>query len=239
MKFLVDIHTHTVGNDHAYSTFDENARFAKERGIEILGISEHAPELPSSPHWYFFMNMKIIPKEVYGMRILKGIELNIIDYDGNIDDIDTQLLDRMDFRIASLHPPCIKFADIDTVTKGIIAAMHNPYVNIIGHPGDNRFPQHLEELVKASKATNTLLELNNASLTSTSLRTGVKENMMEILRCCNKYDVPIIANTDAHICYEVGEFKEAISLIEEVQFPKDLILNLHPDRLLDFLGVEK
>ncbi len=235
MKFLVDIHVHTISSRHAYSTFDENARWAKEKGLKVLGISDHVGEDIGGAHEFHFTNSKVIPRKVYGMTILRGAETNIIDYNGTID-MPEYVLKMLDYVITSYHPPCIKFGEINEVTKGMIGAMHNPYVKIIGHPGDSRYPLHFEEVVKASKETGTILEVNNASLKPISVRPNVRESLIEILKYCNKYDVPILANTDAHICYDVGEFEETVTLLEEVKFPKELILNLYPDKLLNVLG---
>lgn len=238
MKFLVDLHTHTLSSGHAYSTFDENAKFAKENGIELLGISDHAPTMPGGAHLYHFTNAKVIPQEVYGMKVLRGVELNIIDYNGTVDLADS-IIKSLDYSIASLHPPCINFADIKSVTYAVLEAMQNPLINIIGHPGDQRYPQDLYELARMSKMTNTLLEVNNASLDASCLRVGVRESLIELLHYCNDFDMPIIANTDAHICYEVGNFEKTVSFLEEIQFPKELILNLYPDKVLEFLELKK
>ncbi|OON93448.1 MAG: phosphatase [Candidatus Epulonipiscioides saccharophilum] len=237
MEFLVDLHTHTISSGHAYSTFDENVRFAKEHGIKLLGISDHAPSMPGGAHLYHFTNLRAVPKEVYGVRILRGVELNIIDYSGTIDLSETTIRN-LDYTIASLHPPCIDFADIKSVTYALLETMQNPLVNIIGHPGDQRYPQNLYEITKMAKKTNTLLEVNNASLSPDCLRVGVRESLIEMLSHCNKLDLPIIANSDAHICYEVGDFTNTFTLLDAVEFPKDLILNLYPERVLDFLGIQ-
>ncbi len=118
----------------------------------------------------------------------------------------------------------------------MIMAMENPYVNIIGHPGDSRYPLNYEEVVLASKRTGTVLEVNNASFRSVSMREGVRDSMVEILKYCNKHDVPVMANTDAHLCYDVGKFDDTVKLFEEIGFPEDLVLNLYPDKVLELLG---
>ena len=63
------------------------------------------------------------------------------------------ILKNMDFKgcdvvIASLHIPCIKPGSIEQNTNALIKAMDNPYVNIIGHPDDSRYPVDYEKLVK-------------------------------------------------------------------------------------------
>ena len=44
MEFKFDLHTHTIASGHAYSTVQEMAKAAADRGLELLGITEHAKE---------------------------------------------------------------------------------------------------------------------------------------------------------------------------------------------------
>ncbi|MGL4345166.1 MAG: phosphatase [Cellulosilyticaceae bacterium] len=235
MKYLTDLHIHTLASGHAYSTIDENIKYAKANGIKVMAMTDHSSGMPGGPHEFHFMNLKVIPKEVYGVRVLKGVEANIIDFDGNID-MGAEVLEGLDMAIASLHPPCIPFADEETITRAVEKAMENPYVKILGHPGDQRYPINPERLVLASKRTGTLIEINNASLKPQSFRPGVRESLIDILKYCKQYEVPVVVNTDAHICYEVGVFEESLAFLAEQQFPEHLILNTNPERLLQILG---
>ena len=45
MKALFDPHTHTIASGHAYSTLQEMAQAAAEKGIQVLGITEHTPDI--------------------------------------------------------------------------------------------------------------------------------------------------------------------------------------------------
>lgn len=235
MKYLTDLHIHTVSSGHAYSTVAENIKYAQTRKLEVIAITDHSSGMPGGPHDFHFYNLKAIPKVVEGVRVLRGIEANIMDYEGHID-VAEDILEGLDMAIASLHPPCIEFADEETITGAIEKVMENPYVKILGHPGDNRYPIHAERLVKASKRTGTLIEINNASLKPQSFRPGVRESLVEILKYCKIYEVPVVVSTDAHICYEVGVFEESYALMEELQFPDYLILNTQPQKLLEILG---
>ena len=40
---VLDLHTHTVVSGHAYCSLREMAKAASEKGLEVLGITEHAP----------------------------------------------------------------------------------------------------------------------------------------------------------------------------------------------------
>lgn len=234
MKYLTDMHIHTVSSGHAYSTIDEIAREASKKGLKIIGISDHNEGLPGGAHEYHFNNLGVVPRELYGVYVLRGMEANIIGYDGTIDATE-ETTKGLDYVIASYHPPCLNFGEREECTKGFIGAMENPLVKIIGHPGDARYPFNHEEVVKAAKRTHTLLEVNNASLRPGGFRPGVRENLEEMLKVCNRLDVPILANTDSHIAYQVGDFSETIAFLEEIKFPKELVLNLYPDKVMAFV----
>jgi len=138
--FKLDVHTHTVASGHAYSTIIENARVAKEKGLELLGMSDHAPALPGSAYIFAINNLKILPDVIEGVRVLKGVEANIINYKGDIDLWPKEVAN-LDYVIASLHIPCINPGSKSENTNAIIGAMKNPAVKIIGHPDDDRYPK--------------------------------------------------------------------------------------------------
>ena len=104
MNFSSDLHTHTIVSGHAYSTLLENINFCAENNIKILGTSEHAPSMPGAPHKWYFANMRVLPRVINGVTILKGCEANIIDSEGNID-IDEHDTSNLDYLIASFHKP--------------------------------------------------------------------------------------------------------------------------------------
>lgn len=234
MKILIDMHTHTLSSGHAYSTIDENMKAAAAKGMKMVAMTDHTPAMPGGAHAFHFANLRALPKALYGVRLLKGAETNIIDYDGNID-LEEDVLTGLDMAIASLHPPCLDFADEKTITSCIEKAMENPFINIIGHPGDNRYPMDYERIVRKSLETGTLLEVNNASLKPGSFRPGVRENLVIMLKLCKEMHVPIILGTDAHFYTEIGAFEESIALLKELEFPEALIMNLHMEELLKML----
>lgn len=230
MKPLFDLHVHTLSSGHAFSTLKENIEEAKAKGLKALGISDHAKALGGSPHPYYFGNFKVIKEEMMGVKILKGIEANILDYHGNID-VEPELALKLDYLIASLHPPCIPSGTIDDNTQAIMKAMDNPYVKIIGHPDDSRFPLDYANVVQKAAAKSIILEVNNSSLSARSERQNARENQIAYLNLCKEYGVKVILGSDAHIWCDVGDFTESLHLLEELNFPSDLILNYNLDSL--------
>ncbi len=238
MKVLADTHVHTIASGHAYSTIDEILREASRKGVKMVAITDHTNGLPGGAHDFHFMNLRILPKEMYGVRTLIGAEVNIMDYKGRID-ANLEVMEEVDFVIASLHPPCISLTEKEEVTSCIEKVMQNPLVSIIGHPGDARFPMDFERIARAAKETGTLLEVNNASLRRESFRVGVRENLIEMLHYCMQYQVQVVVASDAHISLDVGEFKESCELLEELNFPSELVINTDIEALLTFISKKR
>ncbi|MEF9935249.1 MAG: phosphatase [Clostridium sp.] len=230
MKPILDLHVHTVSSGHAYSTVKENIEEAAKKGIKYLGISDHAPSMPGAPHLFHFYNLRVVKDVINGVRILKGIEANIVDYDGSID-VPEDLIQQLDYVIASIHSPCFTVSDIENNTNALISAMENPFVKIIGHPDDSRVPVDYVKVVEAAKRTGTILEINNSSIRPGGYREGARENLINLLNLCKENKVMVIMGTDSHIYYEIGDFTYAEEVINSCDFPKDLVLNYQEDPL--------
>ena len=234
MKYVLDAHTHTIASGHAYSTIMENAAYAAEAGLELLGITDHAPAMAGGTQPSYFLNFSTIPREISGVEIYMGAELNIMDYDGNID-LDEFYLQRMDYAIASLHPPCIPFGTMEENTNAVLKAMENPYVKILGHPGDPRYPINCKAIVDKAVETETLIEINDASLIPNGFRKGSEVYIGEILKLCQKKNFPVILASDAHFATHIGKFDNALRLINEAGFPEELIINRSKELFKNFL----
>ena len=72
MKYVVDTHTHTTAGGHAYTTWLENVKQASEIGLKLLGTTEHGPKMPGGPHIFYFGNLGVMPRELYGVTLLHG-----------------------------------------------------------------------------------------------------------------------------------------------------------------------
>ena len=225
MKYVMDLHTHTMASGHGFSTLAENIEKAKEVGLKVLGYSEHAASMPGGPHPFYIDSLKVVPRKYGKLALLCGIEANIMDMEGHIDVSEHTILNNLDYVIASLHGPCIEPGTMQENTKALLGAMKNPYVKIIGHPDDERYPLDYERLVSGAMEAGVILEVNNTSIHPNSVRQGARENIMKMLEICKRYRCPIIMGTDSHICHQIGDFSRAASLLELVDFPSELVMN--------------
>ena len=234
MKLVLDSHTHTISSAHAYSTVLENAGEASRAGLELLAITDHAPALPDSCDRWHFINYHVMDRELFGVKMLYGVELNIMDYQGTVD-LEPFLLEKQDLCIASFHELITTPGSRKENTQAMVKAMENPYVDILGHPDDGRIPVDFEELVRQAKAADVLLELNNSSLKAARYRLNTRENMITIMKYCERYQVPVVVGTDAHFATAVGRMKEVEDLLTETGFPEELVVNTSVERYLSHL----
>lgn len=233
MRYLIDTHTHTIASGHAYNTIDEMTKKAAEIGLAAIAFTEHTPKMPGSCGKLYFGNYRALRREKFGVRRFFGCEANIMDYHGKLD-VSDGLLAKMDIVIASFHIPCIKPGTKEEHTNALLGVLENPYVHIIGHPDDSRYPTDIEKVVLAAKKNHKLLELNNSSLKPNSPRTGARENDIAMLSLCKEHGVCICLGSDAHVEEDICNFDYAEELLKEVSFPDELIVNLNMERFLKY-----
>lgn len=235
MKILTDIHTHTIATTHAYSTIFENAKCAAEMGLEAIAMTDHTGEIPDSPHIWHFLNLDVLPESISGVRILKGAEVNICDICGRLD-MPGSVMETLDIIIASIHRPC--YADLDKAdhTKGYMAAVENPYVDIIGHSGAPDLAYDYEMVIKRAGELGKMIEINNNTF---NIRKSNIPNCRKIAELCKKHGTHICVNSDAHYCDMIGKYDAATEMLKEIDFPEELIANRSLAALREFLKPRK
>ena len=197
-KIRLDVHTHTVMSGHAFSTVQEMAHEAARQGLDILGITEHGPNIPGTCNPIYFRNLHVVPREMYGVRLLLGAELNILDTHGTLD-LDEYYYRMLDLRIAGIHSVCWQGGTREENTAGMVAAIRNPWTHIISHPGDGAADLDYEPIVRAASETHTLLEINNPSFRPARGLVKAHDNNLQILRLCRQQGVPHPGQRRTHI----------------------------------------
>lgn len=234
-KISLDVHTHTIMSGHAYSSLQEMVAAAQQKGLDILGITEHAPGIPGTCNPIYFRNLHVVPRQIGDLRLLLGAELNILDTKGTLD-LDEYYYKMLDIRIAGIHLLCWEGGTIEENTRGMINAIRNPWTQIISHPGDGTAELLFEPVVLAAKETKTLLEINNSSLNPRRNKETAIANNLEILRLCKQYEVPIVLSSDAHISYDIANYCFIWPLLQETEFPDELILNYDTEKFMEYIS---
>ncbi len=238
MKLEVDAHVHTISSGHAYSTVSEYVTQAKKIGLKAIAITDHGPNMTGASSLFHFNNLHILPKTIDGVRVYTGIEANILTELGEID-APLQTLLKLDVRIASLHDVLAKFYKENEVTNAYINAMRDNDINIIGHPCDVRYPFNMEEVVQAAKKYNVAFEVNNTSMNKNNYRYDPKESIIDLLKLCEKHEVFVTVNTDSHFVSYLGDFSNALEILDRANFPKRLVLNASHERFEAFVNSHK
>ena len=224
MNIELDMHTHTLASGHAFSTLQEMAKAGAEKGLKLLGITEHTPGIPGTCDPIYFRNLHVVPRQMYGIELMLGAEINILNGKGTFD-ADEDLMRRLDLRIAGIHLLCYEHGTKEENTHGMVQAIRHPYIQIISHPGDGTAKLDFEPMVLASKECGTLLEINNSSLKPTRNKVDARDNNLELLRLCKQYEVPVILGSDAHISFDIANYEYLYPLLQETEFPEALIVN--------------
>ena len=234
--FLMDIHTHTLVSGHAYGTIREMAQAASEKGLKLLGFAEHGPGIPGACDPIYFAALEHAPRLLYGVELLYGCEINVLE--GGLLSLPERCLSMIDYGVVGIHQNCYVNQGVDQNTENLISCMRHPRVFFVSHPDDDHTPLNYEKLVPAAREYHVALEVNSSSFAKPHLRLNCVENYRTMLALCEKYRVPILVNSDAHDPLEVGELSAARELLEELDFPQELILSVKAERFKKFIGLE-
>ena len=237
MKDILDVHVHTTASGHAYSTMGECIAAAKKKNLELVGFAEHGPLVPGTTNEFYFRNFRVIRRELDGIKVAMGAELNIIDYSGSTD-LPAQILKRIDYTIASLHEQCIDPGNLAENTAALIGAMRNPHVVIIGHPDNPNYPVDFDAVVRAAKENHVLLEVNSSSYFSKH-RAGSERAVVFMLAACKKYGAAVIMGSDAHIDLDVGNHELSQKVLADNNFPEALVINSSVEKFFEYVAYRK
>lgn len=235
--FVADVHMHSIMSGHAFGTVRELAVAAAERGLKLIGVTEHGPGIPGTCDPILFRNICDAPRSLYGVEMLYGSEVNVLN--GGKLDLDRRHLDCLDYAVAGIHGLCYENEGAVKNTDNVIAIMADPKVRFISHPDTDAYPMDYPALVQGAKEYGVALELNNSSLRKPHTRPGCVENYKTMLPLCMEHGVNIVVNTDSHDPTAVGNFAMAIAFLEEIGFDETLIINNDLEKLKKFLLGDK
>ena len=233
MNIIADTHTHTSASTHAYSSLSEVVHAAALKGLYAVAITDHGEAMPGSPQPWYFHNMHVIPRILEGVIVLRGQECNVLDYEGHIDlRQDDEPV--MDWIVASMHTPTMPKGPhtLEDITRAWLAVARDPRVHVIGHSGSDQYVFDYERVIPEFGKNGKLVELNESSFIN---RPSFIPNCARILSLCKKYGVPVILNTDSHFATLVGDFSHSLALLEQMNFPEELVVNSSIWRFNEYL----
>jgi len=235
MKIEADLHLHTVASGHAYSTITEMALSARDKGLKMIAITDHGPLMPGGPHDYYFGNLRILPEMIERVRVLKGVEANIMS-NGEID-LNEDRLAKLDFVAAGIHADAnYDFHSEEKNTEATIRAIKNPFVDMITHPANRFYPIKPEAVIEAAAENNVIIEVNASSFDPLRIgKRGDRELCLRLCRLAHEYGVPVSLNSDAHFHTDVGNVACLLPLIREAGLNEEDVINTSVLKIEDYL----
>ena len=199
-----DLHMHTTASD-GHNSIEQMALAAKARGYEYICITDHSQSstiangLKPRELKRHVAAIRKANDEIDGITIWAGAEVDILA-DGSLDYSD-KLLAELDFVVASVHSGLSK--DAKTNTDRTLAAIRNPYVNLIAHPTGRMINARaamdldMRAVCEAAAESGTALEIN-----SSYIRLDLKDQHARLAR---DLGARISINCDAHSTDQFGE----------------------------------
>ncbi len=201
----VDLHTHSIASGHGINTVYEMVYAAKNKELELLGLTEHGPRYQGGPPSSYFVVANRLPRNIFGLDVLIGCEANVLDSDGNLDLNGNQLVG-LDLVLAGLHPGAGWVGKSTTEsTDALLATMKNPSIDIITHPCSPMFKVDIDRIVKTSYEYKIMLELNCEHLSYYENRGIGINDVLRLIRLIKEYKWKLVISSDAHMVSEIGE----------------------------------
>ncbi|MDR0292993.1 MAG: PHP domain-containing protein [Oscillospiraceae bacterium] len=230
MRIIADLHCHSIASTHAFSTVDELCAAAARRGLAAVALTDHAPALPDSPHEWHFALMGRLPPLIHGVRLLSGAEFNVTDGLGTLD-LPEKLAASLDYTVAAMHADCFPPSAAGAHTEAWLAMARNPLVDCLGHPARAQYPFDIDAVVRACRDTGTLIELNESVLRRKPENAAFAR---DIMLACRGYGAQIAVASDAHTAYELGDCRRALQMLNDIDFPRELVVNSDIETLREY-----
>lgn len=243
LQNLCDTHTHTLYSRHAYSTIRENVLAAADAGLELLSSTDHFGSMLFATsdirEYQFFNNYGSWPRTWEGVRLMRGLEADIVDLEGHLYGWDipveynitldklkypTNLLNRIirdcDYVIASIHAKDFTAeATRAQMTEMYIKALNHRKVLMLGHIGRSNLDVEFRPIIEEAARSGKLIEINEHSFDMGEFA----DRCREVASLCAEVGCQVAVNTDAHICTRIGKAPRALGMLESIDFPQELI----------------
>ncbi|MFD2386571.1 PHP domain-containing protein [Enterococcus rivorum] len=222
---------------------------AQKKNLEGIVISDHfGPYFVGGNLFQSFAgiaNIRNIPDEINDIKIINGVEIDIIDKMGNLAFFDhyfpfdssesvlERLVKKCSMIIASYH----QFGNLTLTslenTNMLISVLSNPDVHVLGHC--DRIPGKFEELavIQTAKKLNKVIELNTHSFNKDKM---AQERIKRIAILCAENDTKVTIGSDAHFATDIGNFSAIKNMLTSISFPEELLINTSVGKIYDFLN---
>ena len=228
-----DLQMHTTASD-GRNTIEEMGEAAKKLGYQYIALTDHSKAVTVANGMDEKRTLEQIKKirtaqeRVPGIRLLAGIEVDILK-SGKLD-LDDEVLAQLDVVVASVH----SYMNLDRVemTERLLAAIENPYAQIIAHPTGRlllrreAYEYDMEKILDGAKARGVAMECN-----AYPDRLDLKDVH---LRMAKARGVKVVISTDSHTTSNLKFMKYGVTTARRGWIEKKDVINTLP--LSEFLA---
>ena len=227
-----DLQMHTTASD-GKNTILEMAQAAKTLGHEYISFTDHskavtvANGLDEKRMLAHIQAIRAAQKQIDGIRLLASCEVDILK-DGSLD-MDDEVLAQLDIVLCSIH----SYMNLDraAMTDRMLAALENPYTQIIAHPTGrlllrrDSFEYDMEQIFRVARERSVAMECN-----SHPERLDLRDTN---LRAAKEAGVKIVISTDAHSTSNLALMQYGVRTARRGWLePRDVLNTLPCDELL-------
>ena len=230
-----DVHMHTTASD-GKGSIEEMAEAARELGHQYIALTDHskavsvANGLDEKRMAAHIQKIREVNDRGLGIRLFAGSEVDILK-DGALDYPD-ELLAQLDVVVCSVH----SYFNLERaeMTDRMLAAIENPYAQIIGHPTGRLILRRepldydMEKILDACAKHGVAMECN-------SFPDRLDLNDIH-LRMCKERGVKVVISTDSHRTPNLAYIRHGVTVARRGWLEKNDVLNTLPaDELLEAL----
>ena len=222
-----DLQMHTTATD-GKNSIEEMATAAKVLGYQYIALTDHskavtvANGMDEKRTLQQIAKIRDAQKRVPGIRILAGIEVDILK-DGSLD-LDDEVLAQLDVVVVSIH----SYMNLDrtAMTARLLAAIENPYTQIIAHPTGrlllrrDGFDYDMERILDAAAQHGVAMECN-----AYPDRLDLRDVH---LRMAKERGVKVVISTDAHSTTHLPFMRYGVTTARRGWLEKQDVLNTLP-----------
>jgi DNA polymerase (family 10) len=219
-----DLQMHTTASD-GKNSIEEMAAAARELGHEYIAITDHskavtvANGLTEKRMVEHIKKLRAADEKGLGIRVLTGSEVDILK-DGSLDYSD-EILAQLDVVVCSIH----SYFNLEraAMTERMLAAIENPYCQIIGHPTGRMLLKRdpidydMEKVLDGCAKNGVAMECN-----SYPDRLDLKD---VYLRMCKERGVKVVISTDSHMAANLSFIRYGVVMARRGWLEKKDVIN--------------
>jgi DNA polymerase (family 10) len=219
-----DLQMHTTASD-GRNSIEEMALAAKDLGYEYISLTDHSKAVTVANGLDEKRTLEQIKKihaanaKNLGIRILASSEVDVLK-NGKLD-LDDEVLAQLDVVLVSVH----SYMNLDRaeMTERILAAIENPYTQIVGHPTGrlvlrrDAYPYDMERVLDAAHKHGVVMECN-----ASPERLDFKDTH---LRMAKERGVKIVISTDAHTTRGLQAMRYGVQMARRGWIDKKDVIN--------------